>query len=88
MKQKSEVTGRLENWQVTESVFMSTKCIHGDLYEDIHERWEPGQAMFTSKLKNQKSRPKEGDVVETQNSRYLLGVPAEEIKDYTKEADK
>jgi len=67
-----KITGRLENWareQVTRKEFI----IWGDVYDDIHERWRDGQWIHTSGIKNRKC--KEGDVVTTRNSAYLLGRP-------------
>lgn len=88
MTPETEITGRLENWKECSAMYTSSKCIYGNIYEDVHGRWKPGTAIFTSKLQNQKRKPKEGDLVKTLNSTYLLGVPAEEIKDKSKETDK
>jgi len=75
MKNKVEgeeaVTGRLENWlvqQVTKKEFV----IWGNCHNDVHERWDEGEWIHTSGIKNRKP-VKSGDVVKTRNSTYLLG---------------
>jgi hypothetical protein len=75
MMKKNEITGTLENWyveQVTDEEFV----INGHVYGDIHRRFEPGAFIHTSGIKNREV--KEGDVVETRNSRYKLGRPMNE----------
>lgn len=72
-----EITGRLENW----SWDLKFPIIWGFLYDDIHKRWRDGQMIHTSSIDKKKFRDvKEGDIVETMNSRYLLGKPSEVIK--------
>ena len=64
---KNEVTGRLENW------YRWGSMIVGDVYGDVRERFEDGQSIHTSSIKGDRDNLKEGDVVQTRNSRYLLG---------------
>ena len=66
------ITGRIENWVYDEYRVI----IIGDLYDDINTRWDEGQLIRTSRLlpmSLQSSSPKEGGVVNTLNSTYLLG---------------
>jgi len=70
VKEEIDITGRIENWtrvQVTAKEFV----IYGNLYEDSKERFEDGTPIKTSGIKN--TALKEGDVVTTRNSKYLLG---------------
>ena len=64
---KNEVTGRLENW------YRWSSMIIGDVYGDVRERFEDGQSIHTASIKGDRDNLKEGDVVQTRNSRYLLG---------------
>jgi len=67
------ITGRIENWsrdQCTKKEFV----IVGALYEDRYGRWIDGTFIHTSGILNRAC--KEGDVVETRNSKYLLGKEA------------
>jgi len=65
------VTGRLENWNRTASIGGHTFLIWGDIYDDVHKRWIDGTRIHTSGIRE--SEVKEGDIVETLNSTYLLG---------------
>ena len=70
------ITGRIDRWfreQVTNKEFIIWGCI----YNDIDERWRDGTYFHTSGIKNRKC--KEGDVVETRNSRYELGKSLAEM---------
>lgn len=72
MENKQEVTGRLENWVYSKK----QNVLIGDLYDDVNGRWEDGTPVKTSTLQPmslQVSTPKEGSVVNTLNSVYLLG---------------
>lgn len=65
-----EITGRLEGWFLDSA----NNILWGGLHDDIRKRWQDGQHIHTSDLKS--SNPagfKEGDIVETRNSSYLLG---------------
>ncbi|WP_373088760.1 hypothetical protein [Zhongshania sp.] len=71
----SEVTGRIENWWIGWS-YKKEYQIAGNLYDDVHGRWEDGVLFHTSGIQSKdfpihKLQP--GDVVQTRNSRYLLG---------------
>ena len=66
------VTARLENWLMDNK----SGCLIGDIYDDELKRWPDGQKIKTSKLAPmsvQASPAKEGDVMYTLNSSYLLG---------------
>ena len=67
-----ETNGTIENWfidQATKKEFI----IYGCLFDDPNNRWFNGQFIHTSGIKNRKCA--QGDIVETRNSKYLLGVP-------------
>lgn len=68
------LTGRLENWVIDDY-----NCIiWGDIYDDIALRWCDAQPIHTSFIKGLKDMNlKEGDIVTTLNSTYLLGKPME-----------
>ena len=66
------VTARLENWTVDNK----SGCLIGDIYDDELKRWTDGQKIKTSKLAPMSVQPssaKEGAVMHTLNSSYLLG---------------
>ena len=65
-----EITGRLENWYV--DLRGSTMIIWGQLYDDVRKRWRDGEYVHTSSAEIKEV--KEGDIVHTRNSVYLLGV--------------
>lgn len=70
MSTEEGVTGRLENWCYDPHM----NVVWGELYEDIHKRWNEGTRIHTSTLK----KPAvaclgRGIVIETTNSSYLLG---------------
>lgn len=71
------ITGRLENWTKGNSTTDGTFLIWGDLYDDVNERWASGSRIHTSNIKEREV--KEGDIVETLNSAYLLGKPREVV---------
>jgi len=65
-----KLTGRLENWKA-DPVF---GCIWGDIYDDVYERWVDGTYIHTSHVPNMRYTDlEEGDIIETLNSKYLLG---------------
>lgn len=65
------ITGKLENWVYNKK----QNVIVGNLYGDIHNRWEDGTPIVTSRLRaKQESTPKEGAILQTANSTYLLGT--------------
>lgn len=66
----SEVTGRLENW------FPFGYAIAGTIHGDVHGRFADGKTIRTSTIEGDVSKLKEGDIVKTRNSSYLLGKKA------------
>ena len=69
-----EITGRLEYWIYDER----NNIFWGDLYGDVHNRWRDGQDIHTSTVTTPEAPlSKEGDVIETLNSKYLLGKKME-----------
>lgn len=70
-----EVTGRLEDWTHDKEGF---NVIWGHVYEDVRGRFRDGTWIHTSVLRHPKiAVHKEGDIVRTLNSTYLLGKPRE-----------
>ncbi len=67
-----DITGRLENWKVQEA----GRLVWGNLYDDVRGRWKQGQRIHTSSLPGtfDMSKLKEGQVITTLNSVYLLGT--------------
>ncbi len=59
-------TARVENWVVEGG------RVHGVVYDDRKQRFEDGTYIHTSPLLLI-GRPTEGAIMETENSRYLLG---------------
>lgn len=66
----TEITGRLEGWH-KDPVF---NIIWGHIFDDVRGRFVNGTLIHTSSL-NSKPPFKEGSVVKTLNSKYLLGKP-------------
>lgn len=65
-------TARLENWSHNKE----QNVIAGDIYNDANGRWKDGTRIVTSQLlpmSMQISTPKEGRIIGTRNSTYLLG---------------
>ena len=75
-----QVTARLENWTVDNK----SGCLIGEIHEDTENRgWPDGTRIKTSKMQPmsmQSSTPKEGVVIFTMNSSYLLGKKLESKK--------
>lgn len=70
----TKLTGRLEDW----SVDGVNSIIWGKIYDDVHKRWYEGKQIHTSYIENVRDMElKEGDIVKTLNSTYLLGKPWE-----------
>ena len=63
------LTGRLEDWWYEPSI----QVFRGRLYDDILKRWHDGALIHTSHCPFPDA--KQGDIIETLNSRYLLGEP-------------
>jgi hypothetical protein len=68
---EQQVTGRLEYWWYDEI----NHVFWGYLYDDIRKRWWDGVHIHTSCCHNPDA--KEGDVIKTLNSTYLLGKARE-----------
>ena len=66
----SEVTGRLENWKQPSDGW-GALVIWGEIHDDVKERFVNGKLIHTSRVEDKKF--KEGDIVKTDNSVYLLG---------------
>ena len=73
-EKKVAVTGRLESWKYWPGAHVLT----GDVYDDAKKRFLQGEYIHTSHLSISKidaGNLKEGDVVRTRYSTYLLGKP-------------
>lgn len=68
---EQDITGRLEDW------FYDGVMVWGNLYEDTKQRWYDGVHIHTSAVLTDRMYIKEGEVIQTRNSRYLLGKPLE-----------
>ena len=68
----TDVTATLENWYHDPV----RNIVWGDIYGDIHHRWPDNVRIHTSNL-HSVGPFKEGDVIETLNSTYKLGIPWE-----------
>jgi hypothetical protein len=66
----NDTTGRLEGWY-REQVSNKEFVINANIFDDVHGRWKDGHPIHTSAIKNRQL--KEGDIVTTRNSTYLLG---------------
>lgn len=70
-----EVTGRLENWVL--GLTHKGECIiWGFVYGDSKDRWPDGNWIHTSGTPIKDF--KEGEYIQTRNSKYLLGKPMAE----------
>lgn len=67
----NEVTGRLESWYYDHAL----RVYYGHIYDDVKKRWWDGAFIHTSHCPY--PNKKEGDIIETRNSTYLLGKPLE-----------
>lgn len=67
--EQSSITGTLENWWYDKGWM----CFRGNLYGDTRGRWVDGQHIYTSHCPMPEA--KEGDIIKTMNSFYLLGRP-------------
>ncbi len=66
---KEKATARIENWALANGM------VFGEIYEDSRKRWPDGQEIRTSMV-DEGETVKEGHIVKTRNSSYLLGSPA------------
>lgn len=72
-------TARLENWLIDNK----SGCLIGDIYEDTQKRWLDGTKIKTSRIlpmSVQSQVAKEGAVIFTKNSSYLLGKKKDKNK--------
>lgn len=67
-------TGKLENWILLED--QGLLVVFGSIYGDQKKRFANGVHMYTSPVYTPASEIKEGNVIQTLNSRYLLGKKA------------
>jgi len=65
------VTGRLEGWVWDDRHLV----IWGFIFGDTRKRFSDGTWIHTSLIEKKFKDATEGDVVETLNSKYLLGKP-------------
>jgi len=68
----NEITGRLEAW-CPDNIY--GRILWGTLYGDSKGRWKDGTRIHTSDIMTPKEEWKEGVVIQTRNSTYLLGKP-------------
>ena len=66
------IDGVLNNWE--KAVFGGATCIIGDISNDIKGRFKDGDNIRTSAVTDS-TNFKQGIVIRTRNSKYLLGVP-------------
>jgi hypothetical protein len=71
------VTGKLENWKVFKIVD-GVCLIWGNVYGDSKDRFVEGARIHTSAIKSDGKHFKQGDIIDTMYSIYLLGAPLEE----------
>ena len=64
------LTGRLERWAVL------GHSLWGEIYDDVHKRFEDGRLIQTSYLVVHPEELYEGLVIESRYSVYLLGEKA------------
>lgn len=67
---------RLENWAVSGT--QDNLRIWGNIFEDEKNRFTDGTFVRTSSIKSKLKDIKEGFVVETRNSKYILGKPVDD----------
>ena len=65
-----DVKGLLDNW------YPFGYGIAGEIYDDKDKRFDDGTTIRTSTVQGDMTNLKEGDVIQTLNSRYLLGKKA------------
>jgi hypothetical protein len=70
------LTGKLENWILVEDQGLT--IVFGYIYGDQKRRFVNGVHMYTSPVHTPVSQIKEGNVIKTLNSQYLLGKKATE----------
>jgi hypothetical protein len=71
-----EITGRIENWSIDSDFVDGYTVVRGHVHDDVRGRWREGQYVRSSALVGDCfDHLKEGDIVRTLNSKYLLGKP-------------
>lgn len=75
------LTAKLNNWEMVPTYLDSKFIIWGDIEGDAKGRFLDGTRIHTSWLKDPRKDFKEGDIVRTEYSSYLLGTPKEETSD-------
>ncbi len=76
---KTIICGTLNNWHV-EQVTKREVIFWGNLDKDALGRFPDGTRIHTSGV-FLKGKPKQGDVIETRNNKYILGVEHESPSD-------
>jgi len=69
-----EITGTLRNWYV-EMVNETEGIVWGHVFGDSRRRFRDGTFIHTSGVIVANHALIEGEVIQTRNSRYLLGTP-------------
>jgi hypothetical protein len=67
------VTGRLEYWNVQSSPNEEEFILWGKVWDDAKHRFRNGSLIHTAGIAGDHTGLKEGDIVTTRNSVYLLG---------------
>jgi len=70
-KETVVLTGRLDNWVYDHHY----QIVWGNINDDIHGRFPDGKYIHTSSITSPDGDIKEGGVIATLNSHYLLGKP-------------
>jgi len=71
-----EITGRLEGW-IYDADY---NVLWGFIYDDTRKRFRDGEYIHTSGIpRGKRIEFKEGMIVDTLNSSYLLGNPSETV---------
>lgn len=69
-----KITAQLEDWWYDQFFHV----YWGHIYGDRKNRFRDGTRIHTSSVKPKERHKREGDIIETLNSRYLLGAPRDE----------
>lgn len=72
---KIKITGRLEGWHQDN---LYEFILWGNIFGDSKQRFRDGTRIHTSYIVTPSDEWKEGAVVKTRNSTYLLGTPYKE----------
>lgn len=71
---KTIASGRLEEW-----ILVNDEYLMGKLFDDTKGRWEDGKVIRTTELVTPAEECKQGAVITTLNSTYVLGIPVRHI---------